>query len=207
MKIKRLAAIALALILALSLAACGGVISGAPGGTTDNSTDKPEKSDTVELGELTLLIDGEVVTLPLTVDEFADLGWAPRDDKEMELMDKTLEPKQFANILFRKDNLYAYAFVANMSDDQSINVSEGTILGFDYVEASTYELPNGIVQGVATRDDIIAAYGEPAPSNSDSFMYYTIEGFYVNLYIDDDDVLASAYIIFSGHSGYEHIEL
>ena len=158
------------------------------------SSDKPESTDSdealPEMGELLLLIDGVTVTLPITVDDFKALGWVPKNEEQSEKLGKTLEVREETRVLFDKGDSYIIAFVANLSEDQAITVSEGSIYGFENIGGyDTFELPGGIVEGVSTRNEVIAAYGESEPTSDDQkYMKYYREGFVINLNIDENDI-------------------
>ena len=54
------------------------------------------------------------------------------------------------------------------------------------------ELPNGIVQGVSTRAEIIAAYGEPDYLDSwGKYVRYDMEGFEITIVVgpEENDIL------------------
>jgi hypothetical protein len=178
----------LILVLAIGLIGCGNgdTASTAPSGTSD--IDDVEALP--EMGELPLLIDGVTVTLPITVDDFKALGWVPKNEEQIEKLGKTLEVREETRILFDKGNSYIIAFVANLSEDQAIIVSEGSIYGFENIGGyDTFELPGGIVEGVSTRDEVIAAYGKSEPTpDEQKYMKYYREGFVINLNIDENDI-------------------
>ena len=69
-------------------------------------------------------------------------------------------------------------------------MSEGSIYGFENIGGyDTFELPGGIVEGVSTRNEVIAAYGESEPTRDEQkYMKYYREGFVINLDIDENDV-------------------
>ena len=207
MNTKRFIAIALTLILALSLAACGGGNTGSSEATTGDTT---KTSDSVEMGELALVIGSEAFTLPITIEDFMALGWETAYEESAVNLEKTLNPKEFTTIYLVKGEYHATSLVANLTDD-GITVSQGTIVGFDDIWSETeamLELPNGIVQGVSTRGELMAAYGEPYEVDSwGKWIRYNLEGFFVTIVVgeEENDVIGLITIKFQDWKDFDSI--
>ena len=224
MKTKRLIAIILMLLLALSFVACGSD-SGGKDITSEETTSESDASDSteadtsdsdesdesdsaeadtlVEMGELSILIDGETVTLPITVEELTALGWTPSNEEQIEKLEKTLEVRECTRVIFQKGNNGVISFVANLSDDRAITASQGTIFGFENITTDSLEFPNGIVKFVSTREDVIAAYGESEPSPTENHMFFPWEGFRLGVFFDDDDIFVSCSVGYLGSKAFD----
>ena len=202
---KNILAALLILVLSIGLIGCSDGDSAST--TSSDSLDKPTVSDSSEqdtqdtsdsdevealpeMGELPILVDGVTVTLPITVEDFQALGWVPSNEEQAEKLGKTLEVREETRVLFHNDDRYIISFVANLSDDQAITVSEGSIFGLENIGGyDTFELPGGIIEGVSTRAEVIAAYGESEPTpDEQKYMRYYREGFVINLDIDENDI-------------------
>ena len=182
---KKTLAIAIMLVMVLLLlTACNN--GDAAGATPPASADKPEASDApIELGKLAIVVVGEALTLPMSVEDFVALGWEPIDEKTAEKLEKTLGPREFTYFTFKKGDYYEQPFIANLSGSETITVNQGTIVGLNDIRSDEgLELPNGIVQGVSTRGDVIAAYGEPDEVDSwGKWIEYNMEGMAVNMVV------------------------
>ena len=151
------------------------------------------------LGDLEIMIHGEAITLPMAMEDFLERGWEPYED---DLLEITLEPKQMWRHELNKGDQYASTFVANLSDDESCTVRQGTIVGFEYPEV--WELPGGIKPGVSTKDDAIAVYGGP-DSASAKYVYFRNSGFNLNFSLEESGVIRGVYIIFSAHNDFANV--
>ena len=194
---KKIFATILILTLSIGLIGCGNGNSAST--TSPASSDKPEVSESldmpetsdpaqedspIEMGELAIVFGNDAFTLPISVEEFMALGWEPSREEQVANLEETLKPKEYTILYLEKGDYYAPSLVANLSEDEAITVSQGTIIGFD--EVSYYnmlELPKGIVQGVSSMEDILAAYGEPDYVDSwGKYTSYYIEGFIVSVW-------------------------
>ena len=206
---KKLSVASLIFVIILSLlTACG------KGDTA--SSDKPEttgpdvedsQAGTVEMGELTLVIGSETITLPVTIEDFMALGWETAYEESATNLEGTFNPKEYTTIYLVKGEYHATSLVANLTDDV-ITVSQGTIVGFDEVGYyNMLELPNGIVQGVSSMEDIIAAYGEPDEVDPwGKFSRYYMEGFIVSVWeYEESGLLGQIKIRFQGWEDFDRI--
>ena len=160
----------------------------------------PSPTDTPEiLGDLDITVHSDAITLPMPLEDFLSLGW---ESQKSEPLEKTLEMKQMYWHMFVKGDLYVHLFIANLSEDQSCTVQQGTIVGLEFPQV--WELPGGIKPGVSTKDDLIAVYGEP-DSESSGRVFYDKYGFYINFMLDDNDVIKSLNLIFAMHNDYETV--
>ena len=216
---KKILAIVMMLIMALSLlTACGN--GDTAGATPPASSGKPEAPDSakpgasdpaqedspIELGELAIVIAGDAITLPMTVEEYMALGWEPSKASATKF-ETTLNPKEFTMITLVKGDYVEQPFIANLTDDV-ITVSQGTIVGFDNIRSDEMlELPNGIVQGVSTMEDVIAAYGEPDEVDPwGKYTRYNMEGFIVTVWeYEESGLLGKVKIQFQDWKNFDSV--
>ena len=172
-------------------------------------TSAPAQEDVpIEMGELAIVIGGDAITLPMTIEDFMALGWEPVSEESGANLEKTLNPKEFTTIYLLKGDKYAKPNVANLSEGEAITVNQGTIVGFDEVSSDEMlELPNGIVQRVSSMEDIIAAYGEPDEVDSwGKWTSYYIEGFVITVWeYEDTGLLGQVQIRFQGWENFDRI--
>lgn len=195
----------LALTLAFSLAACGG-------GNDASSTASPASTGASQaiqgsgatasglpegLADLTIMINGEAVILPKPLEDFLALGWGSFYGPDVPNLDGKLEAKQYYDFVAQNGTSKVVLSTANLQDGQPSALRQGTVFMVD-AELSNirfssndvdFELPLGIKLGVSTKDDVIAAYGEPDYLSTD-------EG-YIN-YQKDDYNLGIEYNLDSG---------
>ena len=184
----QIVAVLLVLALILTLAGCssggGGEATAPPAseetqGTTPepadtpeetpDDTDAPETSDTSaeglpdNLADLTIILDGDTLTLPMPLEDLLALGWEREDE---DVYEKTLKPGERGDLsrLRKNDVIGIFAAVAN-TGDQDITVRQSTVFGISINKSvltpEAMELPDSIKLDVSTVDDVIAAYGEP----------------------------------------------
>ena len=218
---KKLPAAMLIFVMILTLlTACGNgnTASTTPPASSDkpvtpSSSDTPETSDPaqedspIEMGELAIVFGGDAITLPISVEEFMALGWEPSNEKHVENLEETLNPKEYTTIYLEKGDYYAMSEVANLTDE-AITVSQGTIFGFDEVgRYNMLELPKGIVQGVSSMEDIIAAYGEPDEVDPwGKFTRYYMEGFYITVWeYEESGLLGQVRILFQDRDNFNRV--
>ena len=221
---KKMLAIMIMLILATSLlASCGKKdIETTPGFSdkpeTSDSSNKPKDPDTseddppIEMGELALVFGDVDISLPITkVEELIAHGWEPFNEASAARLEKTLNPKERSFLtLIKGDSYYIIMDIANLSDDV-ITASQGTIICLnDIMEENMLELPSDIVQGVSTRGELIAAYGEPDRDVPEAmYMSYDMEGFRIAFTVgpEENDVLGMIDIDFKDYDDFRFTAL
>lgn len=120
-----------------------------------------------------LSIDGTVYQFPMWFSDFEALGWTYIDENE----DEILKSYQYTfSCRWKKDDITVYTQFANLSMN-SVAIKDSMVSGITidpyYLKDCDWEilLPGGIQYNVSTRDDIIAAYGEPS-DEYEGDMYY-----------------------------------
>jgi len=130
------------------------------------------------LADLAVVIEGDAISMPISVDDFFALGWEATGGKLDEYfqpdgnpdarLNLMLEPKHYTAFLAGKGGIHAlYVYVGNLSDSQTITARQGIILGMNLNVYS--DLPKGIRLFEATGDEVKAAYGEPDSEETSSF--------------------------------------
>lgn len=117
-------------------------------------------------------IDGTIYQFPMWYDDFVALGWECTED----LSTKLSSNQYFPSAVFTKDGVKFYVGLANLSmNTVTIDKAMVSSIKLDdyYLKDNDWEfvLPKGISRGVSTRDDIIAAYGEPSDEYDGSNYY------------------------------------
>jgi len=194
MKITKIFVIISALVLMLSLASCA--LNNAPvpspspalseasnpaetSGETSNpaevqptpGNDEIEPEEDLSLSgvlyNFTFKLEGDSITLPLTVEEFQSYGWEPKLGLVKNMGSKTTGSAGFA-----KNGKEVMVSLANMSDE-SLPIEKCTVYGImsyyydDYMSSddnenyAVIELPKGIVLGVSNISDVLQAFGSP----------------------------------------------
>ena len=140
-----------------------------PSGTVNTPS---ELSD--DMYSFQVSIDGTVYQFPMWASDFAALGWE-FDGTE----DGTLASYEYTVAeSWVKDGVEVYTCLANLTMN-SLAYEDAMVAGIEFdkwnMEDCDWEiiLPKGIKYGVSTRDDIIAAYGEPS-YEYDGEMYYNM---------------------------------
>ena len=126
-----------------------------------------EMSD--DLFEYTLIYDGDVLKLPMTLEVFQSYGWEAEED-----LSGTFNPGQYQWYTFTRGDKEATVYLANVSDEVRY-ISNATVYRLYMDEYQDYkkdyfveiELPKGIKGGVS-KADVIAAFGEP--TDADEFI-------------------------------------
>lgn len=118
-------------------------------------------------------INGTVYQFPMWFSDFEALGWTYIDENE----DEILKSYQYTfSCRWEKDDITIYTQFANLSIN-SVAIKDSMVCGITidpyYLKDCDWEilLPSGIQYNVSTRDDIIAAYGEPS-DEYEGDMYY-----------------------------------
>ncbi|MBP3747114.1 MAG: hypothetical protein J6I47_06595 [Ruminococcus sp.] len=170
--------------------------------TTDESstfssetTTEKEKTDiepfpselTDNLLDYRFSIDGEVLSMPCTLEQLRNNGWMCKSDLER----KEIRSNDEYSITLEKDSKEIQVTIYNNSKER-INVTENNNLdeisikslhcfAYNNPEGTKIVLPKGIELNSATKDDIIAAYGKAQDKDSFSGM----ESYY---YYEDTDI-------------------
>ena len=139
------------------------------------------------------MIGDEVLTIPVTLHHFTAAGW--KNDTQYT---KIGENGGNYSIDFKKDNMQITVNATNNTPELIDRLVEGADAGLDVMSLTCsarwneteIKLPNGIILGKSTYDDLIAAYGKP--SDADSYLYVYYEGDPVEKYFEKD-----AYITFT----------
>lgn len=161
-----------------------------PGEPAAQATPAPTELSN-DLYSFQVSINGVIHQFPMWYSDFEALGWTFRDDSS-----ETLSSNQYSVAdVWLKDDIKVYSTMANLSINTAPYTNcmvAGISLEKSYLKESGWEivLPGGITYGVSTKDDIIAAYGDPS-SDFDSDLYYKMAyeldyHEYVNLYVYKD---------------------
>lgn len=157
-----------------------------PSGTVNTPS---ELSD--DLYSFQVSVEGTVYQFPMWASDFAALGWTFDGTA-----DGTLASYEYTVAeSWVKDDVEVYTTLANMTMN-TLAYEDAAVAGIEFskwnLENCDWEiiLPKGIQYGVSTRDDIIAAYGEPS-YEYDGDMYYNMSYEYdtyqeIDLYVYKD---------------------
>ena len=217
--------ILLVAVLALSaLAGCGGGSAG--GGDNGETATPPADSEISEpettpgetpdapaptagglpenISDLAIILEGDAITLPVTVEDFLTLGWGVRYEDILKI---TLESKQYTSFGVEKDGHAISVYVANFLDDQSSTIQQSTVIGFvgELKWDTVFELPHGIKLGVSTIDDVIAAFGEPSKFVESGEADYFMDGYNIYIFWDADSGITDRFNIQKDLSGFEGV--
>lgn len=176
---KKLALVGLCAVLCFQMTACGG-----PG---QEEKQKEEAmaliSDKLESGEF--VIDGEKYSFPSVISEWTDNGWHISnryDNADTFELEYNIESNEFELFNDEKTSEYVSMCAINLGmEPLKINQSTTSYLSIDMSENKDdlyVVLPGGIT-GKSTKEDVIAAYGEPTEQDDD-YLYYT--------YTNEDDI-------------------
>ena len=157
-----------------------------PSGTVNTPS---ELSD--DIYSFQVSIDGTVYQFPMWASDFAALGWEFDGTP-----DGTLASYEYTVAeTWVKDNVEVYTTLANLTMN-TLTYEDAMVAGIEFdkwnMEDCDWEiiLPKGVQYGVSTRDDIIAAWGDPT-SEYDGSMYYNMTYEYdsyqeIDLYVYKD---------------------
>ena len=119
-------------------------------------------------------VDGTVYQFPMWAKDFKALGWTYDGDGS-----QTLTANQYTVAeTWVKDDIKVYTSFINLTMNE-VTFDEAAVGGITfeeyYLEDTDVEiiLPKGIQYGVSSRDDIIAAYGDPS-DEYDGSLYYNM---------------------------------
>ena len=136
-------------------------------------------------------IDGTLMQFPMTYEAFQAYGYSEDDD-----MTATLQPMQYGIFYFKDGEKRISARIANFANN-TLPATECLVCGIGidtyYWPADEGEvlLPQGIVRGKSTLEDIKAAYGEPSDVyEGDLYTKLTYEtDIYESLEMEPSDVI------------------
>ncbi|MCL2671197.1 MAG: serine/threonine protein kinase [Clostridiales bacterium] len=155
-----------------------------------------EMSD--ELFGFTVMLDGDVFQLPVTLEVFQSYGW--KAEKELS---GAFIPGQYGIFYFTRNGNQIYVQLANMSEEVRF-VQESTVIFFGCDLSNNkaeLELPKGIKCGVSTKEDILAAYGEPysiyEPDDDPGYCSLTYK--YANSSYREINIRIKDYVVFEIH--------
>lgn len=121
-----------------------------------------EMSD--DLFDFTVILDGDVLKLPLTLEVFESYGWKAEED-----LTGVFIPGQYDNFTFTRNGKQTRVLLANMSNEVR-DIFNSTVCGMKNNRNSNdavIELPKGVTVGVSEKDDIIMAFGTPSYMSED----------------------------------------
>lgn len=141
-------------------------------------TDKPVVQAPTDLSDdiysFQISIDGTIYQLPMWYEDFVALGWECTED----LTTKLSSNQYYSTAVFTKDGVKFYVGLANLSMN-TVTLDKAMVYSIQlqdyYLKDSDWEfiLPKGITRGISTKDDIVAAYGEPS-DEYDATNYYKL---------------------------------
>ena len=137
------------------------------GEATKESGSKPQNNElSDDIYSFQISIDGDVYQFPMKYNDFVAYGWQYDGDESA-----TLDSMYKAGTqVFNKKKLQCYATIVNF-DINALPLNACYVTGIQ-IETSQNKsgaeiiMPNGIQLGVAVREDIKAAYGEPTVENN-----------------------------------------
>ncbi len=137
------------------------------------ATAAPEKKNLVY--EFEMQLDGTTYKFPMWASELESKGWKCRED-----LTEELAPEDGETVYWEKDGITYYMDMYNVSAN-TVALSQCAVTGIrtdkdEYAGgvAPALVLPDDIKMGVATRDDIVAVYGEPTDGYESSEDYYVM---------------------------------
>lgn len=168
---KKIISIAIVTLLSLSLfTACDGNI--------------PEEDLTLSsvLYDYTFTLDGDSITLPLTLKEFQEMGWElPSNSTLPEIIEghtRLLVPR------FVKNGKEISIDLINLNEND-VPMNQAIIFqitsSLDYDNPAVIELPKGIILGKSSKNDVIKVFGGPTSfgegDDGITGLYYISENF------------------------------
>lgn len=195
---KKLLSISLICIMAVSVfASCGKEGQSAESATSPVIQDTTTEAITEESTSISrdyrsgqIMIDGDLITLPIKVSDFMALGWQQDDDyDEKNIIEAKADihnsGKWESGVwgYFEKGNIELDCFVYNWTDTD-IAFSDGYIAQIDTDDESdcSVVIPGNFEVGKATKDEIVSKWGEPYNTrdqiNSEEYQYsYEIDNY------------------------------
>ncbi len=204
-KMKRKLVITVLSVAMLAMAACGKrkeleiteeppvIVSENEVAASANSTSGTLSDD---LYSFQISIGGEVVSLPMTYDQFMELGFTPSSDTDLADLDQTLEPYDYSRAIYHKKGEAEIAVAFSNFSENVVPIKDCVVGAIDIttskpgagLKAENITLPKGIQYGVSTLEEVKAAYGEPRhwtegaeatcmvyQMNSDNYVLITVD--------------------------------
>lgn len=190
--------------------------------TSEEPSEEPSSASSIsqssgeQLGdsvfEYAIEVNGQVLKFPMMTQDLLNLGWECKDD-----LNQMVPSGNYGLVYFQNGNNKFVFYVINMSVNEAA-VSDCIVGGLTVDQYSLKEgdvfLPGGIQLMTSTRDDVLAAYGNPEDSyDSDKYPYDNYsEDFYQNVKCtyrhEEGDVLYEIQIRnFVEPKGYDHGEV
>ena len=191
---KKAIIITLAFVLIISLAACGN-FDGKDNSSTPNSDNSiSEENDNLQIGEedlslsgilyeYTFKLEGDTITLPLTLEKLQSYGWEL--SKYIKLPDTVNAHTRLLVTSLTKDGKDIDIEVANINDEE-LPSQECMVYSIksssDKENYPLIELPKGIILGKSNKVDVIKAFGGPTrmghwEENNKDYLIYESESF------------------------------
>ena len=136
-------------------------------------------------------VDGTVYQFPMWASDFKALGWTYQGDATQTLSSDAYTVAE----RWEKDGIEVYTSLANLTMN-SVKYDEAMVGGISFDKWMMYDcdweidLPKGIQFKVSSRDDIIAAYGQPTDEYDGTYYYnmtYEYDSYQsVDLYVYKD---------------------
>ena len=165
---RRCTILALALMLALATAALA-----------DNYFVNIEMATSEDIRQaLSFTLDGATYTLPCTLQDFYDQGWAARNPEQLE--NNVLEPMYSAGQYLDKDGKSVWIDLANFTEED-VRMDAASVDSIHIVPemAPDFALASGITCA-STADEILAAYGteyaDDMSGKNDLDIQFNLEG-------------------------------
>ena len=173
---KKLAAFCFIAVMGLQLTACSG-------GADKNAwieEGKAKIGTTLDCGQF--VVDGDVYSFPADISDWTNNGWHISnnyENKDSFQLESDIISNEFE--LFNDENKDEYVSMCAINlGTTPVKIEESSI---DLLKISMSAndrdpkvvLPGGITYN-STKEDIIAAYGEPAEEDEDGLLYYTFTG-------------------------------
>ncbi|MCD7818277.1 MAG: hypothetical protein LUH07_04410 [Lachnospiraceae bacterium] len=142
---------------------------------TEAETETEYETEADSWMDYQITIDGDEYSFPMMCEDFVALGWVSDETED------TLEPYTYDIYYFTKEDLTCPVYILNLGIN-TLSVENCIVAGISidryYWDDSDIEveLPAGIIKGVSTADDIIAAYGTPTDTYEGTmYTQYTYE--------------------------------
>ena len=113
-----------------------------------------------------ILIEGNIITLPVRLSDFINLGWAPTEslsDKTIKVEDaKTLNANCLSYIDFVKGNSKVTGFIYNWTNEE-IKAEDGFLAEMQIdSDDAVATIPGDFETGKATKTEILSKWGQPS---------------------------------------------
>ena len=143
---------------------------------TEAAEEKPAGELSEDLYDFQIQIGEDVMTFPMSYDEFSTYGWELSD--HYTTLEDTLSPSRYGSVNFSKGDETLSVYMINLAVND-LTLKECLVAGVDIdnyywnENSPQIKLAKGIERGKATLDDIKAAYGE-ASDTYEGDLYTTL---------------------------------